>query len=98
MTDITDREQRTAAETVRSVLAAYHEHEDLVSVGAYRRGTMPLVDVALEMRDEIDAFLRQGLDEPSSLAESRQQLIDLAEQCRAHLKPSPPAHGSAGVN
>jgi flagellum-specific ATP synthase len=79
------------------VLAAYREHEDLVSVGAYRRGTMPLVDVALEMRDEIDAFLRQGLDEPCSLAEARQQLIDLAEQMRAHLNGDSRERGTDGV-
>ncbi|HTM55629.1 MAG TPA: FliI/YscN family ATPase [Pirellulales bacterium] len=97
MTDVADREHRAAAETVRSVLAAYREHEDLVSVGAYRRGTMPLVDVALEMRDEIDAFLRQRLDEPSSLAETRQQLMALAEWMRAHLNGGSREPGAAGV-
>jgi flagellum-specific ATP synthase len=78
------------------VLAAYREHEDLVSVGAYRRGTLPLVDVALEMRDEIDAFLRQDLGEPSNLAEARQQLVDLAARMRAHLKPNSRELGPAG--
>ena len=41
---------------VRELLAAYRDHEDLISIGAYRRGSNPTVDVAIEMQDEIQRF------------------------------------------
>ena len=31
---------------VRELLAAYREHEDLISIGAYRRGSNKIVDIA----------------------------------------------------
>ena len=64
MNDITPPEQQAAAQTIRELLAAYREHEDLISIGAYRRGANPTVDAAIEMRDEINRFLRQAIEEP----------------------------------
>ena len=48
---------------VRELLAAYRDHEDLISIGAYRKGANRTVDAAIEMRDEINRFLRQGIEE-----------------------------------
>ena len=59
MHDIADAEHREAALAVRRLLSAYREHEDLISVGAYRRGTNPAVDRAIELRNEINELLRQ---------------------------------------
>ena len=38
MSDITPRAQQDAALAVRELLGAYRDHEDLISIGAYRRG------------------------------------------------------------
>ena len=43
---------------MRELLAAYRDHEDLISVGAYRRGSNRLVDVAIDMQDDMNRFLR----------------------------------------
>ena len=37
--------------------------QDLLDVGAYQRGTNPLVDAAVDHQGAIDAFLQQGMDE-----------------------------------
>jgi flagellum-specific ATP synthase len=60
--------QMRAAGRLRSLLATYREAEDLVNIGAYQRGSNPLIDQALEQMPAINAFLRQGTHEPSDLS------------------------------
>ncbi len=99
MPDITTPEHLEAARAVRELLAAYRDHEDLISIGAYRRGSNPVVDAAIDMRDEINQCLQQRIEEPATLEESRtaiEQLANRAAQLRqakrtqaAPPKPAP---------
>jgi flagellum-specific ATP synthase len=85
MNDVTTAEHRQAAAAVRELLAVYREHEDLISIGAYRAGSNPLVDAAIDLQSQITTFLRQGIDECSTLEESRARLArlcELAQACR----------------
>jgi flagellum-specific ATP synthase len=86
--DITPPEQRTAAQTVRELMSAYRDHEDLISIGAYRPGANPTVDAAIAMRDEINRFLRQAIEENSSVETARTDLLKLAQRCQAARKPA----------
>ena len=88
--DITPPEQRTAAQTLRELLAAYRDHEDLISIGAYRAGANPTVDVAIAMREEINRYLRQAIEEQSSVDSARTELLKLALRCQAARKPAVP--------
>jgi flagellum-specific ATP synthase len=63
VSEVTAEEVRLAAMELRQLLAAYRDKADLIAIGAYERGTDPLVDRAVDLKPEIDAFLRQGLDE-----------------------------------
>ena len=40
--------------SIRELLAAYAENEDLITIGAYRKGANRTLDAAVEMRDEIN--------------------------------------------
>jgi flagellum-specific ATP synthase len=60
---ITTREQRADAAVIRRLLAARRDAKDLIEIGAYVPGTNPTVDRALRQADDIDAFLRQDLDD-----------------------------------
>ncbi len=62
MPDVTDVEHRRRAGQVREWLATLRDSEDLVSVGAYVKGTTPRIDAALERRDAIARFLCQPAD------------------------------------
>jgi flagellum-specific ATP synthase len=62
MPDVTDVGHRRRSGEVREWLATLRDTEDLVSVGAYVRGTTPRIDQALERRDPIAAFLCQPAD------------------------------------
>jgi flagellum-specific ATP synthase len=77
--DIVPARGRAAAQQLRSALAALHEKEDLIAIGAYQRGSDALVDSALAHRAEIDGFLRQAIDEPSNPQQADQELFALAE-------------------
>ncbi len=77
---IADQDQRSAIAGVRSLLAAYRENEDLISVGAYRPGTNPQVDTALRMRGAIQQYMRQNVDQTSSAVSTRDGLRELVQQ------------------
>ena len=85
MPDVTDEEHRQAIDAVRELLAAYRDHEDLISLGAYRRGSNRVVDAAIDMRDEIDNYLRQPVEQSSTLADARDELLQLYRQYRQRL-------------
>jgi FliI/YscN family ATPase len=105
MKDITTPQHQAAALTIRQLLAAHAEHEDLLSIGAYRRGSNRMVDVAVEMRDSINGLLRQSLDGAAPFDKVIEQLTTLANQCQLKLTaPTPtlapmaaPAAGAAGM-
>lgn len=48
-----------SARRIKELLAIYKQSEDLISIGAYQRGTNPKTDKAIEMYDKITQFLRQ---------------------------------------
>jgi len=61
----------------RQVYATYQENRDLVSVGAYQRGSNPELDEAIALWPSIIDFLRQPAAEPVSAADSLNALRDL---------------------
>ena len=95
---ITDPDQAAAAGRLKALLAAYAEAADLISIGAYVKGTDPEVDLAIEMRPRITAFLKQRPEEHSSFEETRAGLIGLAEEAEkrqaAQRRPGGPANSS----
>jgi flagellum-specific ATP synthase len=76
--EITSPAVGAAARQVRAALAALHEKEDLISIGAYRSGGDPQLDAALAHRARINAFLRQSVDEPSDPATADASLLEIA--------------------
>ncbi len=77
--EVTTPEVGAAARALRSMLAAHRDKEDLISIGAYRVGTDPMVDATLERRDRIDAFLRQDLGDLSAPETADAGLLALTE-------------------
>ncbi len=75
--EITTPDHRTYANRVRELLGAYREASDLLKIGAYVRGSDARVDAAVAAVPRIEALLRQGLDETSSLQLVLKQLEDI---------------------
>jgi flagellum-specific ATP synthase len=59
MPDVVDKEHLEKAYEFRTILADYARIEDLVNLGAYEKGNNGKTDRALEMIDDLSAFLRQ---------------------------------------
>jgi flagellum-specific ATP synthase len=89
MNEVTSPEHRQAATLMRELLAAHREHEDLISIGAYRRGSNRAVDTALELWEPIQMFLRQGVHEPSTV----EQAAELLGHLRARAAQRPQTKG-----
>jgi flagellum-specific ATP synthase len=70
MIHVTDPQHHELAMRLRRLLAAYRDAEDLIQVGAYAKGSDPVVDDAILRREAIESFLRQRIDEVSDLPNS----------------------------
>lgn len=75
---VTSREHQDAAGQVRRLLATYRESEDLINVGAYAKGSNREIDEAIDKVPHINAFLRQRVDEPAPLSQTREGLLSVA--------------------
>jgi flagellum-specific ATP synthase len=64
MNRVVPPEAQAASDEGRGLLAAYHEIEDLLRVGAYERGQDLRADRALDANPALTGFLRQSVAEP----------------------------------
>jgi len=94
MPDVTSDEHRQAAVVVRQLLAAHRDHEDLISIGAYRRGANATVDVAIDMQEQINRYLCQRVEERSTAKESSANLLRLKQEAAQRLAASQSAPAS----
>ena len=63
MTSIVSQEHKDLAAKLRDLLSLYTKNEDLIAIGAYKSGTNPKLDRAIQKIDQINGFLMQGTDE-----------------------------------
>jgi flagellum-specific ATP synthase len=70
MNDIVPQEQIDAAGAMRNLLAVYDANYDLVSIGAYKSGTNPVLDEAIGKNTGINSFLQQKVEEKISYDDS----------------------------
>lgn len=61
MPSIMSSEHMKKVGVMRDLLATYKDSEDLISIGAYVKGSSKKVDFAIEKNDEINNFLKQGV-------------------------------------
>jgi len=90
MTEITSTAHQTAIRQFKQWYSLYRQHRDLISVGAYQRGTDVKVDEAVTMYPQLTEFLQQSITQPVSLADS----IDGLEALQS-VEVLPPPHGAS---
>lgn len=76
---VSDVHKQTANE-VRNVLSTYKDAEDLINIGAYKRGSSLAIDRAIRLYPSIVDFLKQAVDEKQSFEETVEQLLQLVEK------------------
>jgi FliI/YscN family ATPase len=79
MSDLAPPDHRAAAGALRQLLAAYQQSEDLISIGAYQKGSNPTVDAAIALRPMIQQFLQQATMDRSNWLETQSALLKLVK-------------------
>ncbi|MDR7856271.1 flagellar protein export ATPase FliI [Tissierella sp.] len=59
MPSITSKEHMKLASSIKDIMAVYHEAEDLINIGAYKKGANKKIDIAIDSIDDINNFLKQ---------------------------------------
>ena len=87
MPQVTDAAHQAAAAAVRSCLAVHREHEDFLTIGAYRPGANPQLDTAIAAQESILSLLRQSVEETSTVVSARNHLLCVHDQIRVAAAP-----------
>ncbi|MFA5627382.1 MAG: flagellar protein export ATPase FliI [Thiohalomonadaceae bacterium] len=74
MTEITDIDHQQSARQFKRIYSTYQQNRDLISVGAYVKGTSPQIDEAIRLYPGLVKFLQQGINEPLGFAQSLEDL------------------------
>jgi flagellum-specific ATP synthase len=74
MVNIVDEPSLQIVQQAKNILATYQDNEELIQIGAYKRGTSPVVDNAIQLQPKIMNFLKQGIDESTNREQAIQQL------------------------
>lgn len=77
MSSIATPEQKKVAGMIRKMMSAYNDNQDLISIGAYKTGTNPELDMAITRMDAINAFLQQQVDKSSSMEETINTMMSI---------------------
>src|ERR1700737_3661934 len=83
MHQIATREQLDLANRFRQVYSTYQQNRDLITVGAYRRGSDARGDLAVEQWPKMLDFLRQDMYEPVGIERSNSDLRQVVTQFSA---------------
>jgi flagellum-specific ATP synthase len=75
-----------AAGSVRDMMSAYREAQDLIQVGAYAASSDARVDIAVAAHPHIEAFLKQRVSERTSFEEAHKRLAMLAQMRERGLR------------
>jgi len=77
MNHIVPKEHVRAAEKLRDYLSTYINSEDLINIGAYKKGSSKEIDTAIQLYPTIISYLKQATDEKFSMEESFHSLVSL---------------------
>ena len=77
MEDIISNEHKESVRQFKRILAIYKKAEDLINIGAYNSGSNAEIDNAIKMRDKLNDYLCQDINEHINYDESIKQIIKL---------------------
>jgi flagellum-specific ATP synthase len=75
---VIDADHAAAAASIRTRLAIYEEHRDLITLGAYQAGRDRVIDDAVAAYPAIERLLRQPREELADWDASMSGLLTLA--------------------
>jgi flagellum-specific ATP synthase len=79
MPNIVDESHLKQAMILKELMAVYNASEDLISIGAYQRGSNPKLDIAINKHDKMMSFLQQGMYEKTDFLSAVEALTTVAK-------------------
>lgn len=80
MSQIIGKEHKALAGKLKNVLATHNEAEDLINIGAYKKGSNPSIDYAIAKIDAVNDFLMQDVDAKYDYEQAVEMLRELFEE------------------
>lgn len=77
MQEVVSREQMDMALRIKRILSLYQQNQDLISVGAYARGSNPQIDEAIRLQPILQQFLSQKPHESVGMEQSLRDMIQV---------------------
>lgn len=77
MSSIVDSSQKKDAGRIKNIMSTYRDAEDLINIGAYKKGSNPSIDESIAYIDKVNAFLMQATDEKFTYEESVRMMNEL---------------------
>lgn len=77
MPEIAKEEHKNTASFARDMLATYKDSEDLISIGAYVKGSNRKIDTAIKYNEALNTYLMQDIEEHSDFDFSIENLISM---------------------
>ncbi|MEM7563252.1 MAG: flagellar protein export ATPase FliI [Pseudomonadota bacterium] len=77
---ISSNQQLEASQHFKRIYSLYQQNRDLITLGAYQRGSDPAVDRAIQMFPLMEAFIAQNMQQAVSISDSLDQLTTVLEQ------------------
>ncbi|MBU6145731.1 MAG: FliI/YscN family ATPase [Paenibacillaceae bacterium] len=74
MHELVPPDHQQYAKTYRQLLATYRDAEDLITMGAYKKGTDPRIDESMRLYPHMMRFAQQSIDEHTSFEQMRESL------------------------
>jgi flagellum-specific ATP synthase len=93
MLQITTTSHQENARFLKEIFTNYQQNKDLISVGAYRRGSDAKIDLAIDGQDALTTFIKQSLDTPVNFDESRESLGSVASDMQVSPLEEPTMTG-----
>ncbi len=78
-TEVASSDHQKSAIAMRQIVATYRDVEDLIQIGAYKKGAIATTDAAVSALATVNRFLQQPVCQPTSLNETTRQLSDIAQ-------------------
>lgn len=77
MSEIASPEQKEASAKIRKIMSLYQENADLISIGAYKSGSNPDLDDAINRMPAINEFLQQPVDHKVDFMETTELMKEI---------------------
>ncbi len=74
---ITEKDHQDAVKRLKHLYSTYQQNKDLITVGAYQKGSDPMVDSAIESMPQLREFLCQDLNQEHHIDESISTLKEI---------------------